>query len=480
MQPEQALASYDNALKSDPERAWLYGARIYAKMQLCDWAGMPELLAGLAARVAARRQAVQPLVALAVNDDPQFQRQVAEITAAAGELGPAPVALAPARPRGGIIRLGYYSADFHSHATANLAAGLFELHDRRQFEVVALSFGPDRSDPMRQRLLKAFDKFVDVSQRSDLEVAQMSRELEIDIAIDLKGYTRDARPGMFRQRAAPLQVNYLGYPGTMGASYIDYLIADAVLIPEASRAHYAEKIVYLPNSYQVNDRNRAAAAPDSSRSQLGLPAAAFIFCCFNSPYKITAATFDSWMRILKQVPASVLWLYADNPTTAANLRGEAVRRGVNSARLVFAAPVPQAQHLARHTAADLFLDTFPCAAHTTASDALWAGLPVLTRRGESFQSRVPASVLPAIGLAELVTASEDQYEALAVALANDPARMAAIRARLRANRLTTPLFDTALYTRQLEQAYRQMHERQQAGLIPADICIDPSPRTAEV
>jgi predicted O-linked N-acetylglucosamine transferase (SPINDLY family) len=475
MQPEKALASYDNALRSDPERPWLYGARVYTKLQLCDWVGMPELLAGLAPRVEAGQQAIQPLVALAVSDDLRFQRRVAEITAAASALGPPPVALSAPRRGSGIIRLGYYSADFHSHATAHLAAGLFELHDRAQFEVVAFSFGPDRSDPMRQRLLKAFDKFIEVSQRSDREVAQLSRDLGIDIAVDLKGYTRDARPGIFRQRAAPLQVNYLGFPGTMAADYIDYIIADAVLIPEASRGHYSEKIVYLPNSYQVNDRNREPAAAGASRARLGLPAGAFVFCSFNSPYKITAAVFDAWMRILKQVPSSVLWLYADNEIAAANLRREAVRREVDGARLVFATPVPQAQHLARHAAADLFLDTFPYAAHTTASDALWAGLPVLTRRGESFQSRVPASLLPAIGLADMVTDTEDQYEALAIALANDPPRMAAIRSRLRANRLTTPLFNTALYTRQLEQAYRQMHQRHLAGLMPADISIDTRP-----
>jgi predicted O-linked N-acetylglucosamine transferase (SPINDLY family) len=421
--------------------------------------------------VNARRQAVQPLIALALSDDLQLLRRVAEIATGAYDPGALPLPSISPRRRREIIRLGYYSADFHGHATANLAAGLFELHDRRQFEVVALSFGPNRSDPMRQRLLKAFDRFIDVSQRSDHEVAQLSRELEIDIAIDLKGYTRDARPAIFTKRAAPIQVNYLGFPGTMAASCIDYIIADPMVIPEASRAHYSEKVVYLPHSYQVNDRKRAPAAPESSRTQLGLPPDAFIFCCFNSPYKITPATFDGWMRILRQVPTSLLWLYADNHAAAANLRREATQRGVDGTRLRFAMPVPQAQHLARQAAADLFLDTFPCGAHTTASDALWMGLPVLTRHGQSFQSRVAASLLQAIGLPELVTSADEHYEAMAISLATDPPRMAAIRARLRANRLTTPLFNTELYTRYLEQAYREMDERYQAGLTPADIHI---------
>ncbi len=432
---------------------------------------MPALIAGLISRVNAGRQAAQPLITLALSDDLQLQRRVAEIATAAYDSVASPLpAISPKRRRE-IIRLGYYSADFHGHATANLAAGLFELHDRKRFELVALSFGPNRNDPMRQRLIKAFDRFIDVSQRSDHEVAQLSRDLEIDIALDLKGYTRDARPGIFMQRAAPIQVNYLGFPGTMAANCIDYIVADPIVIPQASRAHYSENVAYLPHSYQVNDRNRAPAGPESSRTQLELPPDAFIFCSFNSPYKITPATFDGWMRILRRVPKSLLWLYADNQAAAGNLRREAAQRGVDGVRIRFAMPVPQAQHLARQAAADLFLDAFPCGAHTTASDALWMGLPVLTRTGESFQSRVAASLLLAIGLPELVTTADDQYEAMAISLATDPPRMAAVRARLRANRLTTPLFDTALYTQHLEQAFREMHERYQAGLTPADIHI---------
>jgi predicted O-linked N-acetylglucosamine transferase (SPINDLY family) len=471
MRPEEALASYEQALELMPDQPWLYGARLFAKMELCDWEGMPALIDSMVLKVGARQPCVQPLVALAVSDEPPLHRQIAAIAANSYQIGVAPLPPVPSRRRREKIRLGYFSADFHSHATAHLAAGLFEHHDRRQFEVVALSFGPNRNDPMRERLLKAFDRFIDVSQRTDGDVVQISRDLEIDIALDMKGYTRDARPGIFVQRAAPIQVNYLGFPGTMSADFTDYLIADAVVIPEASRAHYSEKIVYLPHSYQVNDRQRAPVAEDPLRAHLGLPPEAFVFCSFNSPHKITPGRFDTWMRILTQVPASLLWLYADNQKTAANLRKEAVRRGVSDGRLLFAMPVPQAQHLARQPAADLFLDTFPYGAHTTGSDALWAGLPLLTRQGTSFQSRVAASLLRAAGLPELVTTDENQYEALALALAADRRRLAAIRSRLRTHRATAPLFDTALYTRHIEQAYRQMYDRYQAGLMPVDIHI---------
>ena len=469
--PDEALTSYERALAIKPEQPWLYGTWLYTKMQLCDWPGMQASIAELISAVNARRLAAQPFIVLSVSDDLQLHRRVVEIAARAGEQEVRPLPALVRRRRREIMRLGYYSADFHSHATANLAAELFELHDRKRFEVVALSFGSNSSDPMRARLRKAFDQFLDVSQRSDREVAQLSRDLEIDIAVDLKGFTQDARPGIFAHRAAPVQVNYLGYPGTMGADFIEYIVADRVVIPETSRSHYSEKIVYLPDSYQVNDRRRALAAQAPSRAQLGLPPQGFIFACFNAPYKITPGTFDGWMRILRQVPASILWLYADNQTVPGTLRREAAKRGVDGARLIFAMPTALAQHLARQPVADLFLDTFPCGAHTTASDALWAGLPLLTRRGESFQSRVAASLLQAMGLDELVTGTENHYEALAIALANDPPRMAAIRDRLCANRLTTPLFDTERYTHHLEQAYQEMYERYHAGLILADIHI---------
>jgi predicted O-linked N-acetylglucosamine transferase (SPINDLY family) len=332
--------------------------------------------------------------------------------------------------------------------------------------VVALSFGTDKHDAMRQRLERAFDRFIDVRALTDRQTAQLSRRLQIDIAVDLKGFTSDSRPGIFAQRAAPIQVSYLGYPGTTGAPYIDYLIADATLIPAESRGHYSEKIVYLPNSYQVNDRSRAIEDRVYSRAELGLPEGGFVYCCFNGNYKITPAWLDVWIRILGQVEGSVLWLLESNEWAARNLRLQAQARGLDPARLIFAPRMLPPEHLARHRAADLFLDSLPCNAHTTASDALWAGLPVLTQMGESFAARVAASLIRAIGLPELVTTTTQQYEAMAIGLAADPARLKDLRSRLERNRLTEPLYDTPLFTRNLEAAYMQMVERSQADLAP--------------
>jgi predicted O-linked N-acetylglucosamine transferase (SPINDLY family) len=297
-------------------------------------------------------------------------------------------------------------------------------------------------------------------------------ELGVDIAIDLKGVTQDARLGIFSFRAAPIQVSYLGYPGTLGADYIDYLIADKILIPPQSQQHYSEKIVYLPNSYQVNDRHRVIAPTQFTKQELGLPQEAFVFCCFNNNYKITPDVFDSWVRILKAVDASVLWLFEDNPTASMNLQKEAALRGLDPTRLVFAKRMDMSEHLARHRVADLFLDTLPCNAHTTASDALWVGLPVLTCIGESFASRVAASLLNAIELPELVTETLIDYEALAIELATNPAKLKDIKNKLERNRLTTPLFDTTVFTKHIETAYTKMYERYQTDLLPDHIYID--------
>lgn len=369
------------------------------------------------------------------------------------------------------IRIAYLSADFHGHATGYLIAELFEIHDRSRFELIAFSFGPEDQSEMRQRLSAAFDKFIDVRNASDREVATLARKFEVDIAVDLKGFTTDSRTGVFALRAAPVQVSYLGYPGTMGADYIDYLIADRVLIPAASQKYFAEKIAYLPNSYQVNDRRRRIAEKILTRAELGLPADAFVFCCFNNNYKITPAVFECWMRLLKQVEGSVLWLFEDNASAASNLRKEAQARGLNPERLVFARRMALPEHLARHRLADLFLDTLPCNAHTTASDALWAGLPVLTQIGETFAGRVAASLLTAIGLPELITSTPQAYEDLAIELATNSEKLAAIKRKLADNRLTTPLFDTKLFAKHIEAAYTTMHERCRAGLPPDHIYV---------
>jgi predicted O-linked N-acetylglucosamine transferase (SPINDLY family) len=324
---------------------------------------------------------------------------------------------------------------------------------------------------MTARLQRAFDHFIYVESQSDIQIAQLARSFGIDIAVDLTAFTQYSRTGIFSYRAAPIQVNYLGYPGTMGADYIDYIIADKILIPPDSQSHYSEKVVYLPNSYQVNDRKRLISDRLFTKEELGLPDAGFVFCCFNNNYKILPPTFDSWMRILKVVEGSVLWLFQDNAWAVDNLKKEAQKQGIDAQRLVFADRMPLSEHLARYRHANLFLDTLPYNAHTTASDALWTGLPVLTLQGQSFASRVAASLLSAIGLPELITGTQEEYEELALELALNPKKLADIKLRLANNRLSMPLFDTPLFAKNLETAYIRMMERYRADLQPDHIFI---------
>jgi len=354
---------------------------------------------------------------------------------------------------------------------ARLIAGVFEHHDRTRFETIALSFGSERESSMRKRLEGAFERFLDVERASEADIARHVRELEIDIAIDLMGYTRGGRPGILALRPAPLQVNYLGYPGTLGADCIDYLIADSVVIPDEQRAFYTEKIVYLPDSYQCNDSQRRIADAVPSRNEAGLPETSFVFCCFNYNYKIMPEIFDIWMRLLSSVEGSVLWLLEDHPAATANLRREAEARGISASRLVFAKRVPLDQHLARLKHADLLLDTLPYGAHTTASDALWVGVPVLTCLGASFAGRVAASLLSSVGMPELITHSLEDYEKCARHLAVNRSAVLALREKLARNRTSVPLFDTARVTRNLETAYSLMWERQQRGEPPVTFSV---------
>lgn len=466
-----ALESYAAAYRLLPEQPWLLGIWLHARLQMCAWDGLEEHAAELVSRIERGLRATPPFSLLGLVDSATLQRRAAQIWVEAQHTRAPPLPALPRRPRAGRIRVGYFSADFHEHATAFLAAQLFERHDRGRFELIAFSFGPDSNDDMRARLRAAFDSFLDVQARSDREITLLSRELAIDIAVDLKGHTQQGRSGIFAHRAAPIQVSYLGYPGTTGAPYMDYLIADRTLIPAESRPAYSERIVYLPDSYQPNDRHRKIADIELPRAALDLPDHAFVFCSFNGAYKLAPRIFDIWVRILKAVPGSVLWLLAAEETVSGNLKREAAARGLDVRRLIFAPPLPLPAHLARLRAADLFLDTLPCNAHTTASDALWAGLPVLTLIGESFAARVGASLLGAVGLPELIARSAGEYEALAIELARRPERLAGLRERLRANRLTAPLFDIDAYTGHLESAYVEMYDRHHSGLPPADIHI---------
>lgn len=470
-QLDAALDSYEQAMIHKPDCEFLFGTWLHMKHRLCDWQNHGETLHNFQEQILLGKSITPAFPVLALFDVPDLQRLAAEISVNAQHLPENTLGSLNRKCRNDKIRIGYYSADFHNHATAFLMAGMFESHDSSRFELIGFSFGPDKHDEMRQRIAPVFSRFIDVRNMSDREIAMRSRELGIDIAIDLKGYTQDMRVGIFAERCAPIQVNYLGYPGTMGAPFIDYIIADRVLIPEEAQQHYTEKIVYLPNSYQVNDARREISGRIFTREECGLPEEGFIYCCFNNNFKIMPEMFETWMRVLKNVPGSYLWLLEDNPTAVKNLRKEAERRGVNENRLIFAKRIPLPEHLSRHRLADVFLDTLPYNAHTTASDALWAGLPVLTCIGTSFAGRVAASLLNAMGLQELIAQTRQQYETKAIELATEPGMLAAIRKKLAQNRLTTPLFDTKLFTQNLESAYTAMYERYLADLPPENIEI---------
>jgi predicted O-linked N-acetylglucosamine transferase (SPINDLY family) len=464
---EGAIAAYQSALRLRPEDADAFSQLVYHRWRACDWtdyaadqAKLLDLVRGGAARV-------PPFYLLATPASPEDQLACARRWLAPIVPPPESIFRHTAPRERARIRLGYLSADFHQHATAALAAELFERHDRERFEVLAYSYGPDDASPMRARLTRAFDRFVDIRALSHRAAAERVRDDEVDILIDLKGYTQHARPQIAAFRPAPVQVNYLGFPATMGADFIDYIIVDDFVAPAAAQPFFAEKLVHLPGCYQVNDRQRAIAAAAPSRAECGLPREGFVFCSFNNTYKITPDFFACWMRLLAAVPGSVLWLLEANDLVARNLRREAERGGVDPARLVFAPRAPLPEHLARHRHADLFLDTLPCNAHTTASDALWAGLPVLTCAGSTFAGRVAGSLLAAVGLPELIATSLAQYECLAVALARDARELADLRERLLRGREASTVFDLPQTTRNLEAAYSAMWRRWCAGESPA-------------
>jgi predicted O-linked N-acetylglucosamine transferase (SPINDLY family) len=469
---EDALASYTRAVTLAPKAPFLLGKLIHMKMSICDWHGLDELSSELERRIAQGEPASPPFQTLAIFDAPDLHRKAAEIYASTVEKTVQSVPQIISHSRYDKIRLGYFSADFHDHATANLMAELFERHNRALFELSAFSFGPKTNDPMRQRIRAAFDQFLEVGDLTNDEVALLAREHQIDIAVDLKGYTGDGRPGIFARRAAPIQVSHLGYPGTMGSAFIDYLIADKTIIPRGEFCHYSEKIVTLPDTYQANESVAVVAEQKISRAEAGLPEGAFVFCCFNNNYKITPDVFGRWMRILNAVDQSVFWLLEDNARAVTNLRAEAKNRGIAPERLIFAVRTTRTAHLARHRLADLFLDTIPYNAHTTASDALRMGLPVLTMRGRSFASRVAASLLKAIELPELITMSAVEYEEMAIGLAQNPRRLEAIREKIVQNRLAAPLFNAARFTRMIETAYGKMYERYHSGLSPDHIDVE--------
>ncbi|MBV8752796.1 MAG: tetratricopeptide repeat protein [Hyphomicrobiales bacterium] len=464
---EEAIADLERLLRLSPDFPYAKGMLLHTKMQLCDWRSFDHDLASVLADVRAGKPVSPPFALLAESGLARDQLRCAQAWVRE-KCPPAPAPLYKGEKyRHDRIRVAYVSADFGEHPTSYLLAGLIEHHDRSRFEIVGVSLGAATASEMRTRVTGAFDRFVDAGRQDDREAAGLLRHLEIDIAVDLMGFTHESRPGILALRPAPIQVNYLGFPATTGATYMDYIIADRIVLPAEYEGHYSEKIVCLPDSFQANDSKRTIGESPRSRMGAGLPESGFVFCAFSNSYKITPAMFDVWMRLLRDVEGSLLWLLGGSATVESNLRREAQARGMASDRLIFAPRLGYAEYLRRYRLADLFLDTTPFNAGATASDALWAGLPLITCSGEAFAARMAASLLHAVGLPQLVASSLEDYERIALALARDRAAIDALKATLAQNRATCALFDTARFRRHLEGAYQKMWERHQAGHPPA-------------
>ena len=469
---KNAAASFSRLLELAPDYEYAIGNLLKCRLHGCNWEDLPHLAGRTAVAVDGDAKAISPFSFLASSGSAAAQLRCARTWIADRHpASPAPM-WAGERYRNDRIRVAYLSADFRDHPVSFLTARLFELHDRQRFEPIAISFRRAAKDTTGRRLSAAFGQWLDVSGMSDRAVAERIRDLRIDIAVDLMGFTTGGRTGVFAHRPAPIQVNYLGYPGTMGAPYIDYIIADDYVVPKGSEVHYSEQVVRLPGSFQANDDKRKASEKAMTRAAAGLPESGLVLCSFNKSYKIDPPVFDIWMRLLQNVAGSVLWLYADNVLVQDNLRREAAQRGVLPHRLVFAPSLEYADHLARCRLADLFLDTLPFNAGATASDLLWSVVPVLTCSGEAFASRMGGSILNAVGLAELITHNLEDYESLALKLASDPAALSDVRVKLAGNRASCLLFDSDRLRRHLEAAYVTMWRRFQMAEPPASFSVD--------
>jgi protein O-GlcNAc transferase len=469
---EDAVEAYAAVLRIDPQQPFTKGLLLHQKTLCSDWAKINELIEEIENDIAEGVPSAEPFGWQGVAKSPRSLQLCAELYNR--ERYPADIRtqapqFATAHKK---IRIGYACGELREQATSHLIVGVLEHHDTSGFEIYGFDNGWDDQSKIRGRINAAMHEIINIRQLSTAAALGAVREREIDILVNLNGYFGEQRTRLFAQRAAPIQVNYLGFPGTLGAAYMDYIFADRCVIPEHHKCFYNERVVYLPDCYQANDRQREIATNISSRTVYGLPESGFVFCCFNNNYKITPEIFDRWMRILCRVEGSVLWLLKKSEAAITNLKKQADARNVNSERLVFAKQVSPADHLARHQFADLFLDTLPYCAHTTASDALWAGLPVLTCIGETFPGRVSASLLNAVWLPELITTTLDAYEQLAVDLATDPEKLTTIKRKLADNRLTAPLFDTQRFTKHLEMAYRAIYERRLSGMAPDHIYVN--------
>lgn len=470
---DEALTCYEKAIQLDPDFYCLQGHYLHGKNKKCDWLNFDSHVAKCEHNVRSGIKSVSPFIGLSLFDDPVVQLMIARSFSTEARFSAKQNQRKISKKTAGEkIRVAYVSPEFHNHPVSYLIAEMIELHDRHAFEIYGLSLGPDVNDEMRLRLRKGFDHFIDISEKSPSEIIAMCDHLDIDIAVDLCGYTGLARLDLFAQRLAPIQVSYLGFIGSSGADFMDYIIADEIVIPKDERKNFTEKVIYLPQCYQVSDSKRKISDRVFTRGELGLPESGTVYCCFNASYKIRPQLFDLWMRILQRAEGSVLWLLDDNKFVIENLRKEAINRGLDPNRLVFAQRVSNEDYLARFQVADLFLDTFPYNAGTTANDALFAGLPVLTLQGQSFVSRMCSSLLCAVDLTEMVAHTEKAYEDKAVDLAMNPQMLREIKTKLAAAHKSAPLFDTASTTKHIETAYEMVVQRSQAGLMPDTVYLN--------
>ena len=466
-----ALESFTKALKINPNLNFLFGKYIHTKAWLSNWDLIDEEINSLKDKITSGMKTATPFPILSLIDLPDLQKKNAENYVKNEYSLSSNLEPIVKRPSNKKIRIGYYSADFNNHPTSFLMIQLLELHDRSNFEIFCFSLANRKDDEMRKRVSNSCDKFLDVSLKSDEEIARISRDLNIDIACDVMGFTKGNKFQIFAEKCAPIQVSYLAFPGTTGANFIDYVIADKTVISQELKKYYSEKIIFLPDTYQVNDSAKKISDKVFTREEMGLPNDSFVFCCFNKNYKILPRVFDIWMNLLKKVKGSVLWLLVENSKARENLKKEATKRNIDENRIIFAKIMPLNDHLARHRCADLFIDTFPYTAHTTCSDALWAGLPVVTRIGKSFASRVSASLLNAIDLPELITHSEEEFENLALDFANNKNKLNQVKVKLEKNKISNSLFNTKLYTKNIESSYKIIYDRYLKDLPVEDVEI---------
>ena len=467
---EEAIEALNKAIAIKPDYEASRASKLYLQALICDWDNIAEDV-NLIPRLGTSEEDISPFALLSLEDAPDTHFTRSKIFAKAKfPQKPLPLLGIPSQmPKR--LRIGYFSADFHEHATMYLMAQIFTVHDKAQYEIFAYSYGSNSHSAMQNRLINEVDTFHDISQLNNTDIIELVLREKLDVAVDLKGYTKDSKTNLFSYRLAPIQINYLGYPGTLGADFIDYIVADSIVIPEDKQQHYSEQVMYLPHTYQPNDNTRAISQKVQTREDMGLPSDGFVFCCFNNNYKISPKEFGIWMRLMTKVGGSVLWLLKSNKWAEQNLKKEAEARGISADRVIFAERVENSEHLARHRLADLFLDTFNVNAHTTASDALWAGLPVVTKLGRGFAARVAGSLLSAVGLPELITHDEEAYEVLILKLATNPKKLDKIKKKLEVNRLSQPLFNTEQYTKHLENGYRQAYQKYFDGESPNTIIV---------